>query len=102
LERLAKAKLYGTLATTAPLYNISTLCNKIKNKTNEEIFRKARRVAYGSQVAVWPPLCYCVIVSMTHSLILLHCCLYIILLEVARELSHFCKMACRAKVVGPR
>jgi len=46
---------------------------------------------------------------MTHSLIFLfsfNCCefvvLYIILLEVARELSRFCKMAHRTKVVGPR
>jgi len=33
------------------------------------------------------------------------CCavvLYIILLEVARELSHFCKIVRRSKVVGPR
>ena len=28
--------------------------------------------------------------------------LYIILLEVARELSRFCKMARRSNVVGPR
>jgi len=28
LERLAKVMLFGTLATTVPLYNISTLCNR--------------------------------------------------------------------------
>ena len=28
--------------------------------------------------------------------------LYIILLEVAHELSRFCKLACRSKVVVPR
>jgi len=28
LEQLTKVKLYGTLATTVPLYNISTLCNR--------------------------------------------------------------------------
>ena len=33
---------------------------------------------------------------------MLHCCFNIILLEVVRELSHFCKMARRSKVVGPR
>jgi len=30
LERLAKVILYGTLATTVPFYNISTLCNRNK------------------------------------------------------------------------
>jgi len=57
------------------------------------------------------------IVSMTHSLLLTHslvfpfsvltvviCCFidYIILLEVACELSRFCKMAHRSEVVGLR
>jgi len=51
LERLAKVILYGTLATTSPLYNISALCNA-KKKNKYKIFRKAQRAA------VWPPLIY--------------------------------------------
>jgi len=31
-QRLTKVILYGTLATTEPFYNISTLCKEIKNK----------------------------------------------------------------------
>jgi len=30
LKRLAKIILYGTLATTIPFYNTSTLCNRNK------------------------------------------------------------------------
>jgi len=30
LERLAKAILHDTLATTVPFYNISALCNRYK------------------------------------------------------------------------
>ena len=40
LQRLAKAILHATLATTVLLYNISTLCNK--NKTNISFFGKLR------------------------------------------------------------
>jgi len=32
LERLPKVILYGTLATTEPFYNISTLCNRNKKQ----------------------------------------------------------------------
>jgi len=34
LERLAEVILYRTLATKAPLYNISTLCNRNKKQIN--------------------------------------------------------------------
>jgi len=64
LERLVKVILFGTLATTVPLHNISTLCNRNeKYKTKCIIFRKAQRAACkgswaacGSRAAVWPPL----------------------------------------------
>jgi len=42
-ERLAKEVPYGTLATTAPFYNISTLAIEIKHKY--KLFRKAQRAA---------------------------------------------------------
>jgi len=41
LERLAKVILYGTLATTVQLHNISTLQYKKKNKKQAYVFSES-------------------------------------------------------------
>jgi len=58
LERLTKLILYGTLATIAPLYNISTLCNRNKKQTYN--FREklkephvAREPRFGHPWRIW-------------------------------------------------
>jgi len=52
LERLAKVILYGTLATTVPFNNISTLCSR--NKKQIYNFSEAQRAA------AWPPLLHAI------------------------------------------
>jgi len=43
LEQLAKVLPYGTLATTVPFYNISTLAIEIKNKEQIYNFSKSSK-----------------------------------------------------------